>query len=92
MKRSLRELRIPKEIEEALEDLVERLKESLGEFKLYLFGSYARGDWVRGISDVDIVVVSPKFRGVHPVERAAMVRKLSSSLPGLPLASSRHLF
>ena len=40
---------------------------------MYLFGSYARGDHVLD-SDVDIVVVSPRFRGMKYLDRVEMVR------------------
>ncbi len=67
-------------MKEALRELVERLEEALGgDFKLYLFGSYARGDWVEGVSDIDVVVVSPRFRGVPVHARIAAVRRLARS-------------
>lgn len=73
-------LEIPSKVKEALEELVENLERALGrDYELYLFGSYARGDWVIGLSDVDIIVVSPKFRGIAFVERAAAVRRLTRS-------------
>ena len=76
----LERLGIPSRVKEALRELVERLEEALGgDFKLYLFGSYARGDWVEGVSDIDVVVVSPRFRGVPVHARVAMVRRLARS-------------
>ncbi len=42
----------------------------------YLFGSYARGDWLRE-SDVDLVVVSPDFRGMGFAERLDLVNGLA---------------
>ncbi|MEM1611546.1 MAG: nucleotidyltransferase domain-containing protein [Sulfolobales archaeon] len=79
MSRSVLEgLGIPSRVREALEELITRLEAFLGEdYRLYLFGSYARGDWVEGLSDVDIIVVSPRFHGIHFVERAAIVRRLA---------------
>ena len=77
MNDALRRLEIPEEVKEALRELLRELKKALGrDFKLYLFGSYARGDWVRG-SDVDLIVVSPKFREVPKYSRTPMVRKLA---------------
>ncbi len=81
MSSALRSLGIPKRVKDALEELVARLREVLGDVEVYLFGSYARGDWVEG-SDVDIVVVSPRFEGMNFVERCALVRKLAS--PEIP--------
>ena len=51
------------------------MKEILGDdAQVYLFGSYARGDWLED-SDLDIIVVSPKFRGLTIGERYAMIRE-----------------
>ena len=66
---------LPTEVRRALEEFVERLRGELGEAEVYLFGSYARGDWLRS-SDVDLVVVSPAFRGLGPGERYRLVRRL----------------
>ena len=41
----------------------------------YLFGSYARGDWLEE-SDVDLIVVSPGFEGVRWLDRLDLVAKL----------------
>ncbi len=41
--------------------------------RIYLFGSYARGDHTVE-SDVDIVVVSDIFKGMSYVDRVVMVR------------------
>jgi len=72
-----RRLEIPRDVEEALRELARNLERVLGkDFRLYLFGSYARGDWIRE-SDIDVVVVSPRFEGIAPHERASMVRKLA---------------
>lgn len=69
---------IPEKVKEALRELAKRLGLVLGEdYRLYLFGSYARGDWIEGLSDIDVVVVSSRFKGMQPVERAAMVRRLA---------------
>ncbi len=64
---------IPNEISEALESLVNRLREELGDVKVYLFGSYAKGTWLED-SDVDLIVVSPSFEGMEQEERYRLVR------------------
>ena len=74
--------RIPKRIIRALEDLICALKDELGMFELYLIGSYARGDWVEGFSDVDLIVVSEAFQGVDFYRRCARVRRLAP--PDIP--------
>ncbi len=50
----------------------------------YLFGSWARGDWLVD-SDVDVVVVSPDFRGVPWLKRLELLAKVEASLD-LPLS------
>ncbi len=69
--------RIPEKLIVALEDLIRAVKKELGSFELYLIGSYARGDWVEGVSDVDIIVVSKAFEGVNFYERCARIRRLA---------------
>jgi predicted nucleotidyltransferase len=81
----LEELQIPEGVKRVLMILMEGLEEELGDFRLYLFGSYARGDWVEGLSDVDIIVVSPAFRGKGVHERCATVRRLAGGLAPLDI-------
>ena len=50
MSRSVLEgLEIPSRVKEVLEEIIIELEALSGEdYRLYLFGSYARGDWVEG--------------------------------------------
>lgn len=64
-------------LEQALNHLAENLRESIGAVDIYLFGSFARGDWLED-SDVDIVVVSERFEGISMSERINSVRKLAT--------------
>ncbi len=80
--RRLEELSIPPKVLEALEKLVESLKSRLREVEVYLFGSFARGDWLEG-SDVDIIVVSPNLRGMAPEKRYRLIRLLAD--PSIPI-------
>uniref|UniRef100_A0A7C3WJM6 DNA polymerase III subunit beta n=1 Tax=Thermofilum pendens TaxID=2269 RepID=A0A7C3WJM6_THEPE len=73
--RDLGSLKLPPYVKEALEKLAARAREELGDVEIYLFGSYARGDWLLD-SDVDLVVVSPKFEGLSMGERYALVRRM----------------
>lgn len=69
--------RVPRDVLEALEAFVERVVKALrGEVEIYLFGSFARGDWLED-SDIDVVVVSPRLRGVPWHERYPMLRRLA---------------
>ena len=76
--RDLSSLKLPPYVKEALEKLAAQAREELEDVEIYLFGSYARGDWLLD-SDVDLVVVSPKFEGLSIGERYALVRRM---LPG----------
>ena len=58
------------EVIERLRKTKEMLRKKLKNFKhLYLVGSYAKGDWVKGLSDVDVIVVSDDFRDKTLVRR-----------------------
>ena len=38
---------------------------------ILIFGSYARGDY-KEYSDVDVAIISDRFRGLHPFDRVVM--------------------
>ena len=76
--RDLDRLKIPGSVREVLKEFLARVRDVLGEAEVYLFGSYARGDWLYD-SDLDLVVVSPRFRGLDLGKRHVMVRDLISS-------------
>ncbi len=67
---------------EPLRRLVEALKSLDPEVEIYLCGSYARGDWLKD-SDVDLIVISKIFAGLHIGARFARVKRLMD--PGLSL-------
>lgn len=67
---------LPEDVRRALEIFLDNIVRELGYAEVYLFGSYARGDWVED-SDIDIIVVSPRFRGVPIHVRGAMLRRLA---------------
>ena len=50
----------------------------------YLFGSWARGDWLVD-SDVDVVIISPEFRDMPWLKRLELLAKVEASLD-LPLS------
>lgn len=54
------------------------LKREYGDAQVYLYGSFARGDWLED-SDVDVIVVSEAFRGMRLSERIGLVRNLAPS-------------
>lgn len=62
------------EIVSAAVRMRERLRHDLPLDKIVLFGSQARGD-ARADSDIDLIVVSSRFRGVSAGQRMYRVRK-----------------
>ncbi|MEM0027639.1 MAG: nucleotidyltransferase domain-containing protein [Ignisphaera sp.] len=66
---------VPEDVLELLRAFADRLRAVLGFAEVYLFGSYARCDWLVD-SVIDLIVVSDGFRGLGLGERYALVRKL----------------
>ena len=66
---------VPEDVLEMLRAFADRLKAVLGFAEVYLFGSYARCDWLAD-SDIDLIVVSDGFKGLGLGERYVLVRKL----------------
>jgi len=67
---------ISREVVEAIRRLMKELSESEGIVveKAYLFGSYAKGSWIK-TSDVDLVIVSRGFEGVPFLKRLDIVNR-----------------
>ena len=63
------------EVLRAVELLLEELSRRVRVEGAYLFGSYAKGTWIR-TGDVDLVVVSPDFRGVPYLKRLDLVNEV----------------
>lgn len=59
----------------ALRRFAHALREEIGAERVLLFGSRARGD-EQGDSDYDLIVVSPRFVGVHLLRRAMGLRAI----------------
>jgi len=72
---ALETLDLPKRVKAALKRLVNGLKELDRECEAYLFGSYARGDWLAE-SDIDLIIVSSTFKGLDLGKRYLKVRSL----------------
>ena len=66
---------LPLKVEDAIRSFLRRLKDVHPVARVYLYGSFARGDWLED-SDVDMVVVSPDFTG-ELVKRMARLRNLA---------------
>ena len=72
MKKSLR---LPRAVEYRIQQLAENLKRAIGDVEVYLFGSYAKGEWLED-SDIDLIVVSGTFEGEDIVERIGKLRRI----------------
>ncbi len=66
---------VPRGLLEVLREFVARAREVLGDVEVYLFGSYAKCEWLED-SDVDLIVVSDGFEGLDIGKRYALIRKL----------------
>ena len=73
--RDLDKLEIPEEIKKILKDFIVKAKENLGDVEIYLFGSYAKGNWLSD-SDLDLILVSPAFKNIDMSRRYRIVREL----------------
>lgn len=64
----------PNEVVKELEKFKQKLVKHLTVQKMILFGSTARGQAGKN-SDIDLIFVSPEFKGVSPLKRAYAVSK-----------------
>lgn len=64
----------PNEIVEQLEEFKKKLTKHMAIQKMILFGSTVRGQAGKD-SDVDLILVSPRFKGVSALKRAYTVSK-----------------
>lgn len=70
-------LRLPTDVKEALARFITNVKNELGEeTEIYLFGSFAKGEWLVD-SDIDVIVVSSKLRNVPWHKRYPLLRRLA---------------
>jgi len=67
---------LPKSVLDAIKIFLENLVREVGEAEVYLFGSYARGDWIEN-SDIDLIVISSRFRGMRMHERMSVLRRIA---------------
>jgi len=73
----LNELRIPIEIKNTLKEFIDNAIREFKQVEIYLFGSYAKGTWLKD-SDIDLIVITPKFKGLSLGERYLKTRRLIS--------------
>ncbi len=75
--KKLKKHSLPKNVVEALENFVKKVKGKYEDAEIYLFGSYARGTWTED-SDIDLIVVSKHFAKMSAEERVRLLRKMAS--------------
>ena len=75
---ALEKLEIPSKVKEILREFLIKIRQALGDAEVYLFGSYARGNWLYD-SDIDLIIVSPAFKNLDLGKRYVLVRNLISS-------------
>ena len=76
--------RVGPQLEPFVHEFARRLREEAGAEKVILFGSRARGDWIKE-SDYDFVIVSRHFDGIPFPLRPAKVRQLWTGSHGVEL-------
>ncbi len=67
-----------------VEDYSRKLREELGRVTVILYGSYARGDYNLW-SDIDLLVVSEKFRNVRILDRYDLIPQPPPGVEPVPL-------
>lgn len=67
-----------------VEDYSRKLREELGRVTVILYGSYARGDYNLW-SDIDLLVVSEKFRNVRILNRYDLIPQPPPGVEPVPL-------
>ncbi|MFQ6062723.1 MAG: nucleotidyltransferase domain-containing protein [Methanosarcinales archaeon] len=60
---------------EEINEFLERVKKKFRPESIILFGSRAKGDYLKH-SDYDIIVVSSRFKGIHFLDRLTMLFEL----------------
>lgn len=70
-----------KNLDKILRRMVKKAKRILGEeTKVYLFGSYVKGDFHQFLSDIDILIVSDQLEGMPMFKRAKILLTIKEGL------------
>jgi len=76
---------LPERFKEGLETFLKVLEGNFeSDFSVYLFGSFARGDYLLD-SDIDIIVVTDKLRDLKTWERTATLRRMAPKNVGFDI-------
>lgn len=66
---------IPQNIVNAINKLLTQLSKTIKIERVYLYGSYAKGTWIK-TSDIDLIIVSKDFEGISFLKRLDLVNKI----------------
>jgi len=75
---------------ESIEEYSKLLRSRLGRVSIILHGSFARGDF-NAWSDVDLIIVSEKFRGVRVLDRYDLLNPTPPRVEPIPLTPEEFL-
>lgn len=67
-------LKIPEKVKQKIERAVKVVKSVAQDSEIFLFGSFAKGDWLED-SDIDLIVVSDKFKELDYISRIYLLKR-----------------
>ncbi len=70
---------VPERVIKSVKAFISELRKAVEVEEAYLFGSYARGDWLKW-SDIDLIVVSRDFKDMKFTERLDLVNEIAWKL------------
>ncbi len=70
---------IPRDVLEEVRAFLREVSKNFVINETYLFGSFARGDWLK-TSDVDLVIVSKDFEGIRFMDRLDILNRIQWEL------------
>lgn len=70
-----------KQAEKYIKEYITRLKPGLGSCKVILYGSFVKGTYKPGESDIDLLIISKNFKEMNENERLDFLYKNTVGLP-----------
>ncbi len=70
-----------KQAEKYIKEYIARLKPNLNSYKIILYGSFTKGTYKHGESDIDLLVISNDFKKMDENERLDFLYKNTVGLP-----------
>ncbi len=66
---------VPENVLRAVNKLIDLVSRRFKVTQAYLFGSYAKGTWLKS-SDIDLIIVSPDFRNIEFLKRLDIINEI----------------